>query len=314
VASLRDIRRRIKSVVSIKQITRAMEMVATTKLRRFQERAVASRPFTNEIEGVVKRLVKRSGEAYRPFILPPGTDAATAKKGILGILVVTSDRGLCGAYNANVFGTLVKYLRENELWRPGMPGTELAQKVRLYVIGRKGYTFLTRRGIEVERFFAEPPLEKMRYIDVRLVARVILDDFKADKLNRILVVSTRFESSVTFRAALTQWLPVSADTLTSQGPDNVKNDENGDDGDTILEPGADALTRALVPKFLERKLWNLLLESLTSEYASRRVSMKNATDAAEDMRGTLLRTYNRLRQESITKQLLEIVGGAEAIK
>lgn len=307
MVSLRDIRRRIKSVVSIKQITRAMEMVATTKLRRFQERAVASRPFTVEVEGLVKRIVKTHGEGFLPFIVPPGVPAPE-KKGVLGIVVVTSDRGLCGAYNANVLSAVLRYLRENGLWRPNMPPSEFTKAVRLYVVGRKGYTFLTRRGIEVERFFAEPPLEKMGYQDIRLLGHVLADDFRSDKLSRILVASTRFESMVTFRVTLTQWLPISYDTLIGTG------EERQAGPDVLLEPAAEVLIRRLIPKFLERKLWNLFVESLTSEYASRRVAMKNATDAAEDMRGTLLRTYNRLRQESITKQLLEIVGGAEAIQ
>ncbi|MFN0208088.1 MAG: ATP synthase F1 subunit gamma [Planctomycetota bacterium] len=314
MASLRDIRRRIKSVVSIKQITRAMEMVATTKLRRFQGRAQASRPFAAEIEKIVSRLAGAVPEGTSP-LLQKSTDTKnsdTKKDGAIGIVVVTSDRGLCGAYNTNLLAFVHRYLRERGLETPGSDPKLLASKVKLYIFGKKGYTYFMKRGYDVKTYFAEPPLEKYRYQDVRIVAKQLVNDFTAGVVSEIQIISTRFESMVTFRPARAQWLPVAPPAAGKDA--NSKDLKANENSDAIIEPNAEHLLQKLVPKYLEMKLWNILLESLTSEYASRRVSMKNATDAADEMRGGLLRTYNKARQETITKQILEIVGGAEALK
>lgn len=298
MASLRDIRRRIRSVVSIKQITRAMEMVATTKLRRFQGRAVASRPFTQQLGSTVGRLAAASPEGSSPLLARPD-DGAKGGRGAapIGLLVVTSDRGLCGAYNTNVLLAFRRFLQER--------GIDLARTgaYRLYVVGRKGYTAFTKRGWPVARYFAQPPLEKMSYQDARAVTKQLVDDFAAGVVSEVVVFSTRFESVVTYKPAATRLLPL----VPPKGAE-------GESLDAIVEPDAPALLARLLPRYLEVLLWNLLLESIASEYASRRVSMKNATDAAEEIRGGLLRTYNRMRQENITKQLLEIVGGAEALR
>ncbi len=317
MASLRDIRRRIRSVVNIKQITRAMEMVATTKLRRFQGRAQASRPFTEQIETIVGRLAAVAPEGSSPLIAPrqaePGADdakvaaaGANARKGAVGVVAVTSDRGLCGAYNTNLLSEVHRYLEDRGLEDRGSKRRPDPKELRLYVIGRKGSTYFAKRGYEIARIFSEPVLEKYTYQDARVAARFLTDDFRKGLVSEVHVFSTRFESMVTFKPRRAQWLPVvPASSVGEKGRAEI---------DAIIEPGPGFLLDRLVPKYLEMKLWNLLLEALTSEYASRRVSMKNATDAADEMRGNLQRTYNRVRQESITKQLLEIVGGAEALR
>jgi len=300
MASLRDIRRRIKSVSSIKQITRAMEMVATTKLRRFQGRAQASRPFANQIEAIVGKLAAVAPEGSSRLLQQGAKDAP------VGIVVVTSDRGLCGAYNTNLLASLHRYLESRGFETKGA-GPASPKKVRLYVFGKKGYMYLSKRGYEVARYFAEPPLEKFSYQDVRVAAKQLVKDFEAGAISELQILSTRFESMVTYKPGRAQWLPVE--------PPKAAAGAGGEATlDAIVEPNVQFLLDKLVPKYLEMKLWNLLLEALTSEYASRRVSMKNATDAAEEMRYSLLRTYNRARQENITKQLLEIVGGAEALR
>lgn len=298
-----------------------MEMVATTKLRRFQGRAQSSRPFAAEIEKIVARLAAAAPEGTSPLLRKHASGGATgeaskgsgapaaAQKGVMGIVVVTSDRGLCGAYNTNLLALVHRTLRERGLEQPGSKGSDLSGRAKLYVFGKKGYTYFYKRGYEVAHYFAEPPLEKFRYQDVRVVAKQLVNDFLSGAVSEIHVVSTRFESMVTFKPSRAQWLPL----VPSQMAGSEAVGDGADESGTIIEPSVDSLLTKLVPKYLEMKLWNLLLEALTSEYASRRVSMKNATDAAEEMRGTLLRTYNRARQESITKQLLEIVGGAEAL-
>ncbi|MEY2786670.1 MAG: synthase subunit gamma [Planctomycetota bacterium] len=295
MASIRDLRSRIKSVGNIRQITRAMEMVASTKLRRFQDRAVASRPYAVEIAGMVARMGALLGEALaeRPLFQKGKGDKTL-------VLVVSSDRGLCGAYNSNLFRSLELWLRERG-----------SRPVDYYVVGRKGYQYLTRRGREVERFLVEPPLEKMDYRGAARIARLLTDAFLSGKYSDVVVFYTAFESMVRYVPKSPQLLPINASAMLNDG----KADKDGKSGgDMILEPEPAVIFDRLVPRYLETRIYNALLESLTSEYASRRVSMKNATDAARTMQGALKRVYNKKRQENITKELLDIVGGAEALR
>ena len=290
MASIRDLRNRIKSVGNIRQITRAMEMVATTKLRRFQERAVASRPYSQEITGLVSRLAALLGDdvAERPlFANGPGARVA--------ILLVTSDRGLCGAYNSNLF-------RLAEEWSARNPGVE----VDWYVYGRKGYSYLTRRGRKIERFFVEPNLEQTDYRAAARTSKALVDGFLSGQYSRVLVMYTAFETMVRYVPTQFQLLPIQQVGGAGETQKHA--------GDLILEPDAATIFDRLVPRYLETRIYNALLESLTSEYASRRVSMKNATDAAKTMGNGLKKLYNRKRQENITKELLDIVGGVEALK
>jgi F-type H+-transporting ATPase subunit gamma len=293
MASIRDLRNRIKSVGSIRQITRAMEMVATTKLRRFQDRAVASRPYAQEVTGLVERLAEMLGDdvADRP-LFRRGTGDRVA------ILVVTSDRGLCGAYNSNVF-------RAVETWVAANKGTE----IDWYVYGRKGYQYLMRRGREVAQFLVEPPLEQIDYRGAARTARILREAFLSGKYARVLVFYTAFESVVKYVPTEVQFLPIVPPTKTDTNASARARAAN-----IILEPDAATIFDRLVPRYLETRIYNALTESLTSEYASRRVSMKNATDAAKTMGNVLKKIYNRKRQENITKELLDIVGGAEAVK
>ena len=292
MASIRDLRSRIKSINNIRQITRAMEMVATTKLRRFQDRAVASRPYSREITGLVTRMAAVLGEETqgRP-LFQPGAGSRIA------VLVVTSDRGLCGAYNTNVFKALELWLREH-------PGRE----VDFFVVGRKGYQYLVRRGRNVEHYIAEPPLEKVDYRAAARTSRVLVDAFLSGKYERVVGFYTAFESVVKYVPTRMDFLPIQAGSIQAAGGAPAAG------GDLILVPDAATIFDALVPRYLETRIYNALLESLTSEFASRRVSMKNATDAAKTMGNALRKLYNRKRQENITKELLDIVGGAEAVR
>ena len=286
MASIRDLRTRIRSVGNIKQITRAMEMVATTKLRRFQDRAIASRPYAVEIANLLGRLagVMADQLADRPHFRP-GEGKATA------LLLVSSDRGLCGAYNSSLFAAL-------ERWRAENPERE----VRYYVYGKRGYLYLQKRGLPVARYFADPPLEKVDYRLAKFTARALSDAFLSGEVRDVVMLYTAFESMVRQVPTFSTFLPVQA-----AGGEAAA-------ADAILEPSPEALLEKLLPRYLETRIYNALLESVTSEYAIRRMSMKNATDAATDMQSALKGIYNRKRQEGITKDLLDIVGGAEALR
>lgn len=293
MAGIRELRGRIKSVGNIKQITRAMEMVATTKLRKFQDRAIASRPYAQEIGGLVGHLTAVLGEDVegRPLFRAGEGDR-------VALLLVSSDRGLCGAYNSNL-------LREYERWRR----EEVPGEVDHFVYGRKGYSYLTRRGHAVERLFVEPDLEQIDYRGAARTARALVEGFLGGRYREVRILYTAFESMVKFVPRVIDFLPIRAEDLLQEGEASGRSG-----GDMILEPSASEIFDRLVPRYLETRTYNALIEAITSEYASRRMSMKNATDAAGDMQTELKGIYNRKRQEGITKELLDIVGGVEALR
>jgi F-type H+-transporting ATPase subunit gamma len=288
MAGIKELRLRIKSVGNIKQITRAMEMVSTTKLRRFQDRAIASRPYAEEIAGLVGRLAGELGEdlADRPLF-----QKGVGEKSLC--LVVSSDRGLCGAYNTNVF-------RKVETWKAEQTG-----EVEFFSIGKKAEAYLSSKGHVNKRDIIDPPLEHMDYRSAAVVADMLLKAFESGEYKSVWILGTDFVSMAKYVARATQFLPIEASAL---GAGDVKVG-----GDIILEPSAGEIFDALVPRYLETQIYNLILESLTSEYASRRFAMKNATEAANDMQAMLKSMYNRKRQEGITTELLDIVGGAAAV-
>jgi F-type H+-transporting ATPase subunit gamma len=213
------------------------------------------------------------------------------------VLLVTSDRGLCGAYNTNVFKALEAWMRSQA------PGS-----VRFLAYGKKGTQYLRKQGYELEHVFSEPPLESIDYRGAARVAGYLVESFLGGRCKEVRILYTAFQSMVRYVPTWVDFLPVRA---TSVAP---LDGGDGAIGDVILEPDAATIFDSLVPRYLETRIYNALIEALTSEYASRRVSMKNATDAAGDMQKTLKSVYNRRRQEGITKDLLDIVGGAEALR
>lgn len=301
MASIKDLRVRIKSVGSIKQITRAMEMVATTKLRRFQDNAVSSRPYAQEITGLVGRLAAVLGE--------DALDRPLFKKGAGKrklVLVVSSDRGLCGAYNSNLFKVLEDWVDEDPATRD--PKTAPLEDQPVYFIyGRKASQYMSKRGFNIERFLKEPPLESTDYRNAAITAQMLQQEFLSGEYSDVSILYSAFETMAKYVPAMVPFLPVSADALGDS------TEEDTQQSDVILEPDAETIFDHLIPRYLETRIYNALLEALTSEYASRRFAMKNATDAATDMQKELQGIYNRKRQENITKELLDIVGGAEAV-
>ena len=288
MAGIKELRLRIKSVGNIKQITRAMEMVATTKLRRFQDRAIASRPYAEEIAGLIGRLAGGLGEELGDRVLFSSNDSDKVL-----CLVVSSDRGLCGAYNTNLFRML-------EEWHAEQDATP-----EYYAIGKKADAYLASAGYKIAKTLTEPPLEQIDYRNAAVIAGQLVRAFESGEYKAIHIMGTEFQSMVKYIPRVNQFLPIEASALGA-----------GDDaagGDPILEPSAGEIFDSLVPRYLETQIYNLALESLTSEYASRRFAMKNATEAANDMQAMLNGMYNRKRQEGITTELLDIVGGAAAV-
>ena len=292
MANIRDLRQRITSVGNIQKITRAMEMVATTKLRRFQESTVAAKPYTVEIEELVRGLSgavasgpEAAGDAA-PLFSAPNPDAP------VGVLLIGSDRGLCGAYNANIQRAVEDYL--DGLRAEG-------REFRLYVIGRKAMDHAKRMKYTVEGYFDTVNLESIDFSEAAAVSNALVSAFRMGQLSELKLAFTSFVSMVKYDPQVVTFLPI------------APADSDGPASDAILEPGGPELLGRLVPRYLETRVYHALLESVTSEYASRRFAMKNATDAAGDMKKDITRLYNRARQAKITAEITEIVSGAEAL-
>lgn len=292
MANLKELRGRIKSVASIAQITRAMEMVASMKLRKVQAKAQSFHPYVDEIRHMIEALAgKVGGEGEVPLF-------QAREVNTVGILVIASDRGLCGSYNSYLLMSLRRTV--DELKAQG-------KQVKFWVYGRKGYAWLTRRGFAVERFFVEPPLDKADFGAAKMVGQVLVDAFTDGSVDEVRLCYTRFQSMIKFVPTDAQFLPIRSIAVGAA----AKEDDYA--LDFLMEPDATTVFNRLLPRYLETVVYDAMLQSLTSEHASRRMAMKGATDAAVRMNKGLKKVYNRARQENITKELLDIVGGASAV-
>lgn len=285
---IRELRSRIRGVKNIAQITRAMEMVATTKLKRLQERAEGNKPYASALAAMVARLADKVSPDEYPLLKPRAA-------GKVGVLLVSADKGLCGAYNSNVFRQVVQFARQQQ-----------GREVALYVLGTRGRTFFSRNEPRMKQGFTDG-LEKIPFTRVRDIVKALVRLFMDEELAELHLISTRFLSQASQKPETRQLLPIDPAQLLA-GAEKPKG------GDPILEPSAEAIIGRLLPKYLEVQVYGAVMEALASEFAMRRIAMKAATDAAKDVIGSLTRQYNRARQESITKELLEIIGGAEALQ
>jgi len=303
--SLKAIRKRITSVKNTRKITRAMKLVSTAKLRRAQEALIAARPYATAITRVVSELSAVAGpDAHKLFEDRPLAKAA--------IVVVTSDRGQAGAFNANVVKAVERFAAGE------LSG---ATEVSLRIIGRKGNQYFARRRATVTSFDAAPvgatALELARETANRVIA-----DFTSGKVDRVYVVYNEFKSAISQLTRVKQLLPV----VPEQPAKPDKHDKpDGPDGkgapahaeppsDYLYEPGKQELLNRLVPLYIQIQLYRAALESIAAFFAAQMTAMENATKNAGDMISRLTLSYNRARQAAITKELLEIIGGAEALK
>ena len=289
--SLKAIRTRITSVKNTRKITRAMKLVSTAKLRRAQDALTQARPYTAAISRVVSELAAVAGtDSHKLFEERPLHKAA--------IVVMTSDRGQAGAFNANVTKAVEKYAA-NEL--------SSAQEVSLRIIGRKGNQYFSRRRATITSFDQAPT--GLTALDVaREMANRVIDDFTSGKVDRVFVVYNEFKNAASQAVRVKQILPIvteASTALVAQGSEST---------DFIYEPNKQALLDRLVPLYVQILLYRAALESITSFFAAQMTAMENATKNAGDMISALTLQFNRARQASITKELAEIVGGAEALK
>jgi F-type H+-transporting ATPase subunit gamma len=294
--SLKAIRKRITSVKNTRKITRAMKLVSTAKLRRAQDALIAARPYTAALATVVSDLAAVAGAEAHPLFgksdAPPPAKAA--------IVVLTSDRGQAGAYNANVVKAVERYA-QNEL--------STASEVALRILGRKGNQYFVRRRANITSFDPAPTgataLETARETANRVIA-----DFLDGKVDRVFMVYNEFRSAISQVVRVKQILPVIPDAKETK--ELVKGEVSG--ADFVYEPSKELLLERLVPLYVQIQLYRAALESIAAEFAARMTAMENATKNAGEMISKLTLSYNRARQASITKELLEIIGGAEALK
>ena len=289
--SLKAIRTRIASVKNSRKITRAMKLVAASKLRRAQDAIIAARPYANALARVVSELAEVAGaDAHPLFETRPAHKAA--------VIVFTSDRGLAGAFNANVIKRTELLLR-----------TELAdyQEVTLRLIGKKANQYFVRRPQYKIASYDGAPIGATALTVAGEAAARAVDDFLAGKVDRVFVVYNEFKSAITQSTMVKQVLPVQPEPVAGGA-------SKAGSVDNTYEPTKEALLSRLVPLYVQIGLYRAALESIAGEYGARMSAMESATKNAGDMISRLTLQYNRARQASITKELLEIIGGAEALK
>jgi F-type H+-transporting ATPase subunit gamma len=289
VAAGKEIRGKIKSVENTKKITKAMEMVAASKMRKAQDRMRAARPYSDKVRNVAANLGKANPEYKHPF-MKVNADAKAA-----GFIVVTTDKGLCGGMNTNVLRAVTTKLRENQ----AAGGT--AQAV---AIGNKGLGFLNRIGAQVVAHATQ--LGDTPHLD-KLIGpvKVLLDAYAAGKVNVVYLCYTKFINTMRQEPVVEQLLP-----LTS---DNLKADEGEHAWDYIYEPDARVVIDELLLRYVEALVYQAVAENMASEQSARMVAMKAATDNAGNVIAELKLVYNKTRQAAITKELSEIVAGAAAV-
>ncbi|HZC05947.1 MAG TPA: ATP synthase F1 subunit gamma [Ktedonobacterales bacterium] len=291
--STQEIRRRIRSVRNVAQITRAVQLVASSKMRRAQERVTASRPYAEQLSKLLSRVASQADDLNDLPLMRKHDVKRVA------IVLVTPDRGLAGALNSNLNRRAAQLAQElrREYNNPSLPITFVA-------VGRKGRDFLTRSRQNLLAEFTTLG-DQPKPHDVRAIARTVTDAYINGEIDRALLVYPRFVSMVAQTPTVTQLLPVEppeAEETAGAAPQY------------IFEPDAQQIFAELLPRYVETQIYQPLLETIASFYSAQMLAMKNATDSANDLLDDLTLTYNKVRQSAITTQILEVVSGANALQ
>jgi F-type H+-transporting ATPase subunit gamma len=303
--SLKAIRKRISSVKSTQKITRAMKMVAGARLARAQARILSLRPYAVKTQEILGHLVatNRSDDADVVEREPDHPFLVERPEKTVVFLVLTSNRGLCGAFNTNVSKAAER------AWRAR---TEQGQTVQIYTLGRKGRDYLRRRGAPVVHDFATI-WDNLDISKARLVARTVVPALVNADIDSIYIIYNEFKSAMTQRVVVEPLLPLRSSREAAVESTNAAGTAPAR-VEYIFEPNKAALLDRLLPMYVEISIFRALLESMASELGARMTAMDSATTNAKEMIGSLTLAYNRARQAAITKELMEIIGGAEALK
>lgn len=300
MASIREIKRRIRSVKNIAQVTRAMQMVAASRMRRAQEQALASRPYATKAWQMLMHLSEQAGdiEQFHPLL----TQREEIKN--IAVILVTADKGLAGAYNGNVIRAVTRFMNEQGY-----------NDANLITVGRKGRDFMNRYGRKIIAEFSDLP-PRPTVLDIAPIARVAIDGFLSEEYDEVYLAYTDFVNTLTQQPTIRLLLPIRPGIVESK----VMSEYLSQDTEPLkpktvysYEPDPDALLDTLLPRFTELQVYQAILEAIASEHSARMVSMRNATNNANELVGDLTITYNRIRQDAITKEMLDIAGGAEAL-
>ena len=279
-----DIRRRIRSVKNTQQITKAMKMVAAAKLRRAQDRIVAARPYSGALSEILRSVASRVEADAHPLLVE------REEKRVL-LLVVTADKGLCGAFNANVFKAAQAAAR-----------TRGWTETQLVLIGRKANDFFKRRELPI-RHQSMPVWQAMSSEAAKEITEMAVQDYVDDKIDAVYAVYNEFRSVISQVVRVEKLLPLTREPKAESAPDI----------DYLYEPSPDEILHSLLPKHVEFQIYRVLLDSIAAEHGARMTAMDAATRNAGDMIDSLTLTYNRARQATITKEIIEIVSGAAAL-
>ena len=286
MAQLRDIKRRIGSVKSTQKITRAMELIASSRIIKASQRVEAARPYAEEMRKLMASVAKNAGNVDHPLLKPRD------EGGTVGSIVLTSDRGLAGAYNSNVIRAA-----ENDM--------EEHADTRLFLVGKKGISYFKFRGYDFSDSWQgmsdQPGLD-----DAREVAQTAAKAFSDGDVSEVRLTYTKFESALTQRPTILKLLPVPKEELEEDDDDRQRPQYE-------FEPAPEEILDYLLPRYIEGAVYQGMLEAAASEHAARRRAMKAATDNAEELIENLTRVYNQARQAEITTEIMEVVGGAEAL-
>ncbi|TGE33938.1 ATP synthase F1 subunit gamma [Desulfosporosinus sp. Sb-LF] len=280
MAGVRDIRRRIRSVRNMQQITKAMKMVSAAKLRKAQQKLNAARPYAHQLQGVLERLAQAPVDTVHPLLIKRPVEKVV-------YVVITSDRGLCGGYNANLIRKTAGLIAET------------SQNVKLVTVGRKGRDFFRRGKIE---FLAEFVAlgDEPSYNQAKEIAQEVVRLYEQGEADEVYLMYTEFVSAINARPTQIKLLPI-------EKPEGKQGKQY------IFEPSPDEILASLLPKYVETQIFRSILEGKASEQGARMTAMSSATDNAKDMIDRLSLVMNRARQAAITKEISEIVGGAAAL-
>ena len=291
MASLKEVRTRIRSVKSTQQITKAMKMVAASKLRRAQDAILQLRPFTEKLSEILQNVVRATEDSSAS----PFAEIRDVERVL--IVLITSDRGLCGAFNSNVVKKTLALIEEEY--------SSVHDSGQLYVlpIGQKGYEYFKKRGFNVIEEYSQL-FSQLSFDNVKEAADSVMDSFLNKELDKVVLVYNEFKNVATQILCVEQFLPLTADT---------EENEQNMTADYIFEPSKSDIKRDLIPQSLRIQFYKAVLESNASEHGARMTAMEIATENADELLSDLQIIYNRTRQAAITKEILDIVGGAEAL-
>ena len=299
MASIRELKRRIKSVKNISQVTRAMQMVAASRMRRAQEQTLASRPYAAKAWEVLTHLASQRGDTEQ--LHPLLTHRDEIKK--IAIILITADKGLAGAYNSNMIRATTRFMSEHN-----------QQEANLITVGRKGRDFMVRYGRNVVAEFTDLPARPTT-LDIGPIARLAVDGFLMGEYDEVYLAYTQFVNTLQQNPTIDLLLPIHAGHVEGKvtGQHLSQEDMIPGPAEYVYEPDPTTLLDTILPRFTELQVYQAVLEALASEHSARMVAMRNATENAKELISDLTLTYNKVRQDAITKEMLDIAGGAEAL-